>query len=391
MSATDSQRAKQALGALWVGFFAVGATLMYQLPGQETIPYHLIWASFALLYGLFRWSRLTTWVVFATVTGVTGVALVEHAASGVIGWEECSEIVLMGVLVALLIWHVDRQHAAQQRLAEVSELERRRAHDRDVAARFGSHQVRTRLTIARGFAELMRDGAADDLTRNDAAVIVAELDKASAITTQLLTLVRVQASSPQSRVEPVDVDALLDGVVHRWASTFDRRWSCSSEVGVVTVDPERLEAALDCLIENATKFTRESDEIAVEGRLNGPLVTISVQDSGSGIPEQDLERVTQAFETGSTAGARAGSGLGLSIAQAVLSAHGGRLDIASTVGVGTRVTCVFPRVWVDRLGHGQPVDERGSVTGSASLDRTGEQDTQPGRPHAPGTVHAHEG
>lgn len=343
MSVIDSPRAKPVLGTLWVGFFAVNSWLMFQLPGEETIPYHLIWASFALLYGVYTWSRFTTWTVFSIISVVTGVPLVEHAVTGVIGWEECSEIALMGVLVVIVIWHVNRQHAIQAHLVRNREVERARANNREVAARFGSHEVRTRLTIARGFAELVRDAARDDTTRQDAALILSELDKASALATQLLTLVRVQTASPRAQVKLIDVDELLDGVVHRWAATSDRRWSCSSRVGTVSGDAERIEAAVDCLIENATKFTTASDFIAITGLLDNDMVEISVRDSGSGIPQDDLSRVTELFQTGSTAGAHAGSGLGLSIAQAIVSERGGTLDVTSNVGVGTCVTCAFPR------------------------------------------------
>jgi signal transduction histidine kinase len=337
-----SPRAKPLLAIAWVVFASVNAWLMYVLPGKETIPYHLIWASFALLYGLFAWSRATTWISFSAVTLITGIALIKHATSRIIGWEECSEIVLMGVLVALLIWHVNRQLAAQARLAEVREIERVRAHNREVTARFGSHEVRTRLTIARGFAELIRDGALDETTRNDAGLILSELDKASALTTQVLTLVRVEASSPHSQVDLVDLDELLDGVSRRWAATVNRRWSCASSAGMIYGDAERLEAALDCLVENAVKFTSEADAIELRAITQGGDVQISVRDSGTGIPQEDLARVTEVFQTGSTAGARAGSGLGLAIVRAIVSARGGRLEVASAVGVGTCVTVHIP-------------------------------------------------
>ena len=342
MWAIDSSRAKPLLASAWLVFASVNALLMYLLPGKETIPYHLIWASFALLYGLFPWSRATTWISFSSITVITGIPLIKHATSGIIGWEECSEIVLMGVLVALLIWHVNRQRAAQARLAEVREVERVRAHNREVTARFGSHEVRTRLTIARGFAELLRDGASDETTRSDAALILSELDKASALTTQVLTLVRVEASSPRSQVALVDVDELLDGVCRRWAAAVNRQWSCSSGVGMVFGDAERLEAALDCLVENAVKFTSDSDSITLRALSAAGEVQISVRDSGIGIPREDLARVTELFQTGSTAGDRAGSGLGLAIVRAIVSARGGRLDVASAVGVGTCVTIHIP-------------------------------------------------
>jgi signal transduction histidine kinase len=339
MWATDSSRVKALLGGAWLLFGGVNTWLMFVLPGEETIPYHLTWASFALLYGLIVWSRATTWIVFASITVGTGIPLIRHARSGVIGWEECSEIVLMGVIVALLVWHVDRHRTIQERLTQLRERERRQAHEREVTTRFGSHQIRTRLTIARGFAELVRDAAQDDTTREDASLIVSELDKASALTTQLLTLVQIGGPSP---LELIDFDDLIDTLVHRWRTSVQRHWTCRSSAGLLLGDAERLESALDCLIENATKFTVESDRIEVLAYVDQGSLWLSVRDTGAGIPPEDLARITGVFETGSTAGERAGSGLGLAIVEAIVNTRCGDLRITSEVGVGTRVDLRVP-------------------------------------------------
>lgn len=339
MSAIDSWRAKRLLAGGWLVFACVNATLMFLLPGEETIPYHLIWASFALLYGLYRWSRWITWTTFSAITIVTGIALVQHARAAIIGWEECSEIVLMGVLVALLIWHVRRYQDAQGRLDELRLSERSHAEQREIAARFGSHEIRTRLTIARGFTELIRERTTDELTRADATVALTELDKASALTTMLLTLVRVEA--PTQWV-PLDLRDLVTSVLGRWQAAADRHWVCDIGVGMVLGDSERLEAALDCLIENAVKFTDHTDTIAVSARAAGDEVRLAVTDSGSGIAAADLPRVAELFQTGSTAGDRAGSGIGLSIVRAIVEARGGDLHVASRPGQGTTITLRIP-------------------------------------------------
>ncbi|MDD0858471.1 winged helix-turn-helix domain-containing protein [Arthrobacter alpinus] len=190
-------RFKIVLAATWAVFAAVNCYLTFSLPGRETIPFHLVWASFALVYGLCPWPRRATLVVVAVITMVTGVALVRHAMAGTIEWEECTEIVLMGTIISILIWHVNRQWAAQARLRALQEADRHRSEQRENAARFGSHEVRTRLTIARGYAQLIADQSAEPTVREDAELVVAELIKASALATNLLTLVRVvEPSAP---------------------------------------------------------------------------------------------------------------------------------------------------------------------------------------------------
>ncbi|MDQ1734476.1 MAG: two-component system, OmpR family, sensor kinase [Pseudonocardiales bacterium] len=364
MLVIDSSRGKAALSAAWLAFAGVNAWLTYFLAGEETIPYHLIWASYALLYGLYSWSRTVTWASFLTITGVTGYALVRHAQSGVIGWEECSEIPLMGVLVALLIWHVNRQRVAQTRLADLRELERGRAEQREVTARFGTHEVRTRLTIARGFAEMIRDNATDDTNRSDAMVVLTELDKAAATTSNLLTLVRVEAPSVRISVNVAD---LIAAILARWKATADRQWSSEVHVRVILGEPERLESILDCLLENAVKFTAPGDAISVTVSTDGPDVLIAVRDTGLGIPEGDLPGVTEPFTTGSAAGDRAGSGLGLAIVRMIVESRGGSLSLASVEGAGTTATIRMCGAFPERVAE------------SAETSAPGRVDVAPGR------------
>jgi signal transduction histidine kinase len=245
----------------------------------------------------------------------------------------------MGALLALLIWHVDRHRATQQRLVVLQQDERHQAQQREIASKFGTHEVRTRLAIARGFVELMQSATDDPGMRKDAELVLEELDKASVLVTNLLTLVRF--GTPTATV-PVDVESLVESVKNRWVAAADREWSCDSFSGFIEGDPERLEAALDCLIENAVKFTQVGDSISITGRLDGLEMTISVRDSGAGIPEQDLDRIFDVFQTSSSAGDLAGSGLGLPIVRAIVEARHGSLTVESAVGVGTCFTLRVP-------------------------------------------------
>lgn len=323
----------------WLVFASVNFALMVKLPGMETIPYHLIWASYALLYGLTPLSRRLTWATFIGVTVFTGVPLVAHAQSGDVDWFECSEIVLMGTLVGLLIWHVDRHRAAQRYIVDLLNDERLEAEQRDLTARFGSHEVRTRLTVARALVEVMRDESSEPAVHADSALVLGEIDKATATAITLLHLVRADApGQPQA----VDLDGLVRQVVERWSAGVDRDWDVTSSVGAVQADPERLEVALDCLIENAVRFTDTSDAIGVAARVEGRDLLISVCDTGAGIPEADRERVFEAFETGSTAGERGRTGLGLALVSALVKARGGSLELTSNVGRGSCFTMRLP-------------------------------------------------
>ena len=261
MWAIDS-RARSALAAAWLAFASVNTLLMYLFPGAETIPFHLVWASFAFIYGITDWPRAASWPVVAVIIVGTGVALVHHAAIGEIEWEECSEIVLMPLIVGLLVWHVDRANAARRRLGQLREAEQYRAAQRELATRFGSHEIRTRLTIARGLVDLIGDDddSPDWLVR-DCRLATAELDKATKITHNLMTFVRAEdATLPMIEA---DLDSIVEAVGLRWRSSAARDWAVRGQAGVQLCDPERFEAALDCLVENAVKFTDEGDRIVI--------------------------------------------------------------------------------------------------------------------------------
>ena len=340
MLAIDSSRRSRTLAIAWLVVAGTNLAVMYAAL-EESLPADLIWASFALVYGLVSWSRLTTNLLFWGMTLATSVPMFMHLAAGTSVWAELWQIVWTGVLVYLLIWHVNRQRAAQHQLRELGEAERRRAARQELTTRFGSHEIRTRLSVARGFVELIRDSTSESRTRLDAQLVVGELDKAAALNSRLLTLVQVELHTTTSPVT-FFLDDLVEGVLHRWTPTAARAWSCDTSAGVMFGSPERLEAALDCLVENAVKFTDDGDSIGIEAHVVRGEAVLSVSDSGMGIPQEDVAGVFDTFRTGSAPRDRAGSGLGLAIVAAIVEALHGSVEVDSVVGSGTRFTIRCP-------------------------------------------------
>ena len=109
-------------------------------------------------------------------------------------------------------------------------------------------------------------------------------------------------------------------------------------------DADRLEVALDALIENAVNHTREPDTIEVAIRRRGAQAVISVRDTGAGIPAADLDRIFDRFARADPGRSRhtGGFGLGLSIVKAIVDAHGGEVRVNSAVGVGTTFEILLP-------------------------------------------------
>ena len=109
-------------------------------------------------------------------------------------------------------------------------------------------------------------------------------------------------------------------------------------------DADRLEVALDALVENAVHHTQEQDTIEVSIRRLGDRAVISVRDTGSGIPAADLDHIFDRFARADTGRSRqaGGFGLGLSIVKAIVDAHGGEVRVSSAVGAGTTFEILLP-------------------------------------------------
>jgi len=346
MLAIDSSRKQRALAAGWLVVAGTNLLLMYA-DGEEYFPDRLIWASFAFVYGLASWSRRTTNLLFWGLTLATGVPMLMHTTTRSGLWSELWQIISMDVLVYLLIWHVNRQRDTQHQILTLGEAERGRAAQQELTTRFGSHEIRTRLSVARGFVELIRDSTSEERTRSDAELVVGELDKAAALNHSLLTLVQAGLPTAPSPA-PFFLDDLVEGVLHRWTPTAARAWSCDTSAAVMFGNPERLEAALDCLVENAVKFTDDGDSIRIQAHVDSGQAVLSVSDSGIGIPHDEIADVFETFRTGSTSPERAGSGLGLAIVAAIAQALHGSVEVHSVLGSGTRFTIRCPASALDR-------------------------------------------
>ncbi|MET8909569.1 HAMP domain-containing sensor histidine kinase [Micromonospora sp. NPDC004551] len=299
-----------------------------------------MWIGLSVVYGLTAWRPIVTAAVLAAVTLTTGYILVHHAAAGAIGWEEITEVPLMAAVFGVMVWHVRRRQQMVAEVARLADAERRRAESQNRFVRLASHELRTPITIARGHTELMGAATADPVIREDTRIVLEELDRLAGITHRLVTL--MQMDGPYVR-EMRDVDHLLAGIVRRWRPTADRRWDVRSTVGTASINQDRLEVALDCLLDNAVKFTDTGDRIEVEATGTRDGWSIVVADSGAGMHPEQIEALSRAGESPASPGTYSGTGLGLAIVRAVVGSWGGSLRVDSEPGVGTRVCLIFPR------------------------------------------------
>jgi signal transduction histidine kinase len=338
MSDTVLAKISRLLVPAWVASAMVGIALMYALPGAETIPFHLVWIGMSLIYGFTQWRPYAMVLSMAAVALSTGYVLAHHADLGEIGWEETAEVPLMSAIFAVMVWHVHRRQRAMAQLGRMAEASQRRAERQQLLVRLASHELRTPITIARGYAEMVLNGAGEQAAA-DLTIVIEELDKMARISGRLVTLMQVDAAA---RVTAADLDAELARIVRRWEPAAPRTWAVHSRIGVVAVNEERLETALDCLLENAVKFTAPGDRITVAGRVEQGTWVIEVADSGAGLTKELADALTSATEPVPHATTATGSGLGLAIARAVVETWGGVLQVCGKPGCGTTVTLRIP-------------------------------------------------
>lgn len=206
-----------------------------------------------------------------------------------------------------------------------------------------AHEFKSPLTSIRGAAELLAEGAADDLDARkrfleNIALDAARLDR---LVSRLLELSRIDASEATPVL--VDLEALVRRAVERSQGPDGSVvLEYTSSIPVIFARPADLETALLNLLDNALKFSPPAVPVVVRvsGRAGEGLVSITVEDQGVGIPEPNLARIFERFFT--TDADRSGTGLGLAIVKSVVEALGGSVTVHSRVGEGTRFTLQLP-------------------------------------------------
>lgn len=311
----------------WVGWATLCVVGMTIAPGQETIPYHLGYAGLALAAGLDAWSHPQAVASLGGFTLFTGAVLVVRAANGTIAWEETAEIPLMCALMVMVFWHMERRNNAYRHATDLAGRERTQRERRERLVRIASHEMRTPLTIASGYVDLLCAAIVDPKSREDLGVVREELDRVSMGVGRMLRLIRLYEDLP---VGPVDIDELLTTTATRWSVVAERRWQVESDQGVQLANEERIRACIDTLVENALRYTEPDDVVRLFAGSFGGVNVIGVADSGPGFSDAQMESINA---RGSDLGPalplvsdpRSQTGLGLSLVREVVESRGARL------------------------------------------------------------------
>ena len=209
-----------------------------------------------------------------------------------------------------------------------------------------AHRVRTPLATVRAQAEIALRGVADAEERQRLRRIIRAVDESSRSAGQILDHAAVAFRSEALERTELDLVAL----VRRAAATLepvaamrDIALRVDARPARVAGDAVLLDSALRNVLDNAIKYSPEDTTVLLRVEADAALARVSVRDEGPGLGAEPPERLIARFQRGDTARGIVGSGLGLTIASDVLSAHGGRLDLArGPEGRGACVTLVLP-------------------------------------------------
>jgi signal transduction histidine kinase len=227
-------------------------------------------------------------------------------------------------------------------------LERAFTRQRDFVSD-ASHELRTPLAVLRAQVEVL-DGEADEGKRHEGSVVLLRrLDELDRLIGDMLTLASAEAGQ---LIEPETIE-LYDFFedLRRDLPLFgDRDFELEPVEGTLRADPARLTQVLRNLVRNAVSHTDPGDKVSVIARAHDHHLEISVADTGTGIPSDELERIFERFHraNGDRSRERGGSGLGLAIARAIVEAHGGSIAVESTPGHGARFRMDLPGYRLNR-------------------------------------------
>jgi two-component system phosphate regulon sensor histidine kinase PhoR len=220
-----------------------------------------------------------------------------------------------------------------------------------------SHELRTPLTSLKGMIETLQGGADEDpgIRRRFLDTMERETDRLIRLVNDLLVLTRADSEALNLRRDPLDLLHLARTTARRLAPKADAREVTLRipevpNLPLVWADADRVAQVLVNLLDNAIKYSHPGGVVIIRlsAADDGAFVRTEVQDEGIGIPAGDLPQIGQRFYRTDKARARdrrdvqSGSGLGLSIARALVEAHGGRLTLKSREGAGTTVTFTLP-------------------------------------------------
>lgn len=213
-----------------------------------------------------------------------------------------------------------------------------------------THEIRTPLTAIIGYLETIKNGAINNIeeTKKFIDIILKQAERLNRLVEDLLTISNIEMKETKLDFEEVSLNMAVNNVV----SLVDTKAKSKNitihnnvreNLAPIKADRDKLTQIFVNLLDNAVKFTPENGEVFIEEKEEGDFVAVSVRDTGIGVPGDEVQRLGERFYRVDRSRSRelGGTGLGLSIVKHLMIAHGGRMEIESQLGKGTKVSLFF--------------------------------------------------
>jgi two-component system, OmpR family, phosphate regulon sensor histidine kinase PhoR len=233
---------------------------------------------------------------------------------------------------------------ASQKQEEIERLKQMEHFRREFIADI-SHELKTPLFAAQGFVHTLLDGAVKDKSVRDKFLKKAarSLDGLDILIQDLLTISQMETGEIKMHFESFDLIRIINRVIEQMEGKSDKKkieislTEDSPEKAYVHADYQRIFQVLTNLVSNAIKYNHKKGWIKIRVQETETDVLCSIQDSGLGIPPEDLGRIFERFYRvdKSRSKERGGTGLGLAIVKHIMEGHGSTVEVASEVGKGS--------------------------------------------------------
>lgn len=261
-----------------------------------------------------------------------------------------SMALMVGVLIIIMVLFVRHARIVDYALLYKKQLEIDEMKDGFIS--MASHELKSPLSVIRGYIEYLKDGDLDEKTQQEfLGRIDVSADELRMLIDDILDVSRIEMGRMRFSPDYVTSAEVLDDVFEMFSvSARDKGLNLTCTINddarrsLVRVDKSRLKQVLVNLVSNAVKYTLEGD-IKIEQKIVGNSVEISVRDSGVGMTQEEQQKLFQKFyrvEAKETRGVR-GTGLGLWITQYITEQMGGTISVESIKGEGSRFVVAFPK------------------------------------------------
>ena len=229
-----------------------------------------------------------------------------------------------------------------------------------------SHDLRTPLTMIKGYSEVMRD-IPDENTPENIQVIIDETTRLSELVNDMLDLSKIQSGTRKPEMEEFSVTEMLNDTLKRYEKLtmqdgykIDVYTDCDA---VIVADRGMILQVIYNLINNAINYTGDDKYVEVRQNVSADRVKISIRDTGDGIAPEDISNIWERYYRVDKVHKRAaiGTGLGLSIVKGILEAHGAKFGVESALGKGATFWFEMNMASVPEVFDAEYVNDNGEI------------------------------